>query len=269
MRRLSRAEMSPGVALGLAAAPLCFFLCTIILELCSTRAFEDVPSGYWMSLRGPHTSLARSKIIQRGTAEAVMLDEPRRCSSAFRVSLPFSLSVTPFYVPHYIYRTLSTTILFLDKAHTLKRAVLVTLPSSSRLVPPAIPLLPLLRLLRPVPHRISPPARHGIHGPQAHGGPAHQPSCGELPPQPPRRAPAHCEQHVEPAPGSCDAGAVELEAGNVEVAGEGQEWDECHGKGLEGTCMQGGYQGRQAHAWERGYWVEDVSDQLDWRRCGE
>lgn len=127
-------------------------------------------------------------------------------------------------------------------------------PFPRRLNAPPIPLLPLLPLLLAVPHGVHLQAGDGVDGRQAHGGQAHGAAGGEALAQALGGAATGGEEEVEAGPGGGQAGAVDFEAANVEVACEEEGGgEEEHGQGLEGAGVEGGDEGCEAHGGHGGY----------------
>lgn len=115
----------------------------------------------------------------------------------------------------------------------------------SALVPPAIALLALGLLPLAIAIGVRPAARNGVHAAQPDRRAPDDAAGAEALAE--RLAAAQGQQHVHAAPGGGDAGAVDLEAGQVEVAGEEQHGREGHGQRLEGAEVQRRDERREAH----------------------
>lgn len=103
---------------------------------------------------------------------------------------------------------------------------------------PPINLPPLLLLGLAITRGVHVRAGNGVGGAQAHGGAAHDSPQGKLVAERKGAAPGG-EENVHTAPGGSHAGAVNLEAGQSEIAAEGEEGGEKGGEGLEGFEVQG------------------------------
>lgn len=111
----------------------------------------------------------------------------------------------------------------------------------------SIQLLPLA-----IARSVHPARRNGIRDAERDSGAAHDsPDREELRPEPRSLPPPEREQRVSAARGGGDAGAVDLEALQVRVAGEEEDGHEQEGEGLRGTHVQGRDEGREARGGER------------------
>lgn len=122
----------------------------------------------------------------------------------------------------------------------LKRSPSTTLPLHPLLPLPSL-LDPHHLLLIPISKRPHQPASHQLCKTQTHrdaskGAPDPQPLHEGL--SPPRR-----EQHVQTSPGGGDARGVDLEAEDVQIAGESEDGREEHGREPKGAHVLGGDDG--------------------------